>query len=53
MEDQTIVKLAGLVCLTVLAGIYFIYVKQDGAIFGSVTTVIGTIVGYEIGKKRG
>ena len=52
MNDATIVKLAGLVCLTSLAIAYFIFVQQDGAIFGTVATAIGTIIGYEAGKSR-
>lgn len=52
MNDATIVKLAGLACLTVLAVAYFVAVKSDGAIFGTVATTIGTIIGYEVGKSR-
>ena len=53
IEDETIIKLFGIGALTVLASVYFIMVKQDGAIFGTVATAIGTIIGYEVGKKRG
>jgi len=52
MKDETIVKLSGMACLSILACAYFIFVQKDGAIFGTVATAIGTIVGYEIGKTR-
>lgn len=50
MEDKTIVKLAAIGAITVLAGVYFCVVQKDGAIFGSVTTVLSLALGYELGK---
>jgi len=52
MNDATLVKLAAIGALTVLAVAYFIFAKQDGAIFGTVTTTIGVIVGFEVGKSK-
>lgn len=50
-EDQTFVKLAAIGAITVLAAVYFITVKSDGAIFGTVSTVISATLGYELGKR--
>lgn len=52
MNDDTILKMMAMGCLTGLAIAYFILVKSDGAIFGTVATALGTMVGYEVGKRR-
>lgn len=53
MKDNTIIKIMAMGCLTLLAVVYFIMVRNDGAIFGTVSTAFGVIVGYEVGKDRG
>lgn len=52
MRDETLVKLAGLACITALAIAYFALVRSDGAVFGTVSTAIGMIVGYELKGRQ-
>jgi len=52
MEDKTILGIFGLGCLTTLASIA-LYKNIDGTLLASVVGVIGTIVGYAFGVKKG
>jgi len=52
MDDDTYVKIAGIIGVTALGISYFAFVRQDGTVLLSLASVIGGIVGYAIGKRK-
>lgn len=53
MDSTAWVKIVAIVCVTVLGVVYFVTVRQDGTVLATLSSVIGGIVGYTIGKKKG
>jgi len=53
MKDDAIIKVVGVICLTALGITYFITIRQDGSVLLTLSSIIGGIVGYKIGRKRG
>jgi ABC-type cobalt transport system substrate-binding protein len=45
--------IVAILSIVAMAITYFIVIKQDGTVFATATTTIGTIVGYLLGKQRG
>jgi len=52
VDDNTLVKITAIVCLTALGISYFYLIRQDGTVLLTLSSIIGGIVGYEIGKRR-
>lgn len=52
MKDETVLKVTGIVCITAMAITYFVTVAQDGSVLLTLSSIIGGLVGYQIGKKR-
>lgn len=50
MKDKAIVAVVGIASVTAI-GCVCIATGQDGAIVGTVTGIIGTIIGYVFGKQ--
>ena len=50
MQDKMIMGLVALICLTALASVALI-MNIDGVLLASITTIIGTIVGYAFGVR--
>ena len=46
-------KIVGIVCVTVLGVTYFITVRQDSTVLLSLSSVIGGLVGFQIGIRIG
>jgi ABC-type cobalt transport system substrate-binding protein len=44
--------IVAILSIVAMAITYFIVIKQDGTVFATATTTIGTIVGYLLGKQR-
>ena len=53
MNDVTAMKIVGVICLTALGITYFITIRHDGTVLLTLSSIIGGIVGYKIGRKRG
>ena len=53
MNDKYIVLMTAIICITLLGIVYFITVRQDGSVLATLSTAIGGIVGYQLGKKKG
>ena len=53
MKDTTVMKIVGVICLTALGITYFITIRQDGTVLLTLSSIIGGIVGYKIGKGSG
>jgi len=51
MKDATLVKLTAIVSLTAIAVVALIH-GIDSVLVGSVSAIIGSIAGYEFGKRR-
>ena len=52
MNDSVWVKIVAIICLTILGCVYFVTIRQDGTVLLTFSSIIGGIVGYQIGKKR-
>ena len=52
VRDDALVKISAIAGLTVLGVSYFYFVRQDGTVLLTLSSIIGGIVGYEIGKRR-
>jgi len=50
MKQSTMITLVGILCITVLEGIALAQ-GVDGHVLSAVMTAIGTMVGYQIGKR--
>jgi len=53
MEDSALVGAISVICITVLGVTYFIFIRQDGSVLLSLCSVIGGILGYIVGSRRG
>lgn len=53
MKDETIVKIVAIGGLVVIEIVNLLTVRYDGALIGAISSIIGGIAGYEIGKRRG
>ena len=53
MNDDAMIKITAIVCLTALGIGYFYLIRQDGTVLLTLSSIIGGIAGYEIGKRRG
>jgi len=51
MKDETILTLTGIICTTILTSIALAK-GMDNALLISAFTLIGTLLGYEVGKWR-
>jgi|GEM_PF-6589518 len=52
MRDVVFMKVVGAICVTVLGVTYFLTVRQDGTVLLTLSSIIGGIVGYQIGKLK-
>lgn len=52
MRDWVIVSCVGIVSITALGVTYFVFIRQDSSVLLSLASVIGTIVGYFVGRRR-
>jgi len=52
MNDDTYVKITGILGITALGVSYFIFVRQDGSVLLSLASIIGGIIGYTIGRRK-
>ncbi len=50
MQDQTMITLAVIAAITILGGVYFFFVRQDGAIFSSLAVLLAGLGGYHVGR---
>jgi len=50
MKDETIIKIVAIICLTILGIAYFAYIRQDSTVFLGLSSIIGGIAGYQLGK---
>ena len=50
MEDKAVVAVVGIASVSAIACVC-VATGQDGALVGTVCTLIGTIIGYVFGKK--
>ena len=44
--------IVAMVCITALGITYFITIKQDSSVLLTLSSIIGALVGYEVGKRR-
>lgn len=51
MNDMVLVKITAIICLTILGISYFYFIRQDGTILLTLSSIIGGVVGYAIRKK--
>ena len=52
MNDDAGVKITAIVCLTALGTSYSYFVRQDGMVLLTLSSIIGGIAGYHIGKSK-
>lgn len=52
MQDETVVKVTAIIGLTALGISYFYLIRQDGTVLLTLSSIIGGIAGYVVGKKR-
>lgn len=52
VRDDALVKISAIAGLTVLGVSYFYFVRQDGTVLLTLSSIIGGIVGHAIGKRR-
>jgi len=52
MKDTTVVKIVAMICLTILGVSYFYLIRQDGTVLLTLSSIIGGIAGYVVGKSR-
>jgi len=48
---KVILGSVGVVCITALGIVYFIFVRQDGTVLATLSGAIGAIIGLILGKK--
>ena len=51
VKDKYVVATIGIVCVTALGVVYFIFIRQDGTALAALSSVVGAIVGYVFPKK--
>jgi len=52
MDDNAMIKITAIVCLTALGISYFYFIRQDGTVLLTLSSIIGGIVGHAIGKRK-
>ena len=52
VRDDALVKISAIAGLTVLGVSYFYFVRQDGTVLLTLSSIIGGIAGYVMGKRR-
>ncbi len=52
MDDNAMIKITAIVCLTALGISYFYLIRQDGTVLLTLSSIIGGIAGYVIGKGK-
>ncbi len=52
MNDDAWVKCTAVICLTILGCTYFITIRHDGSVLLTLSSIIGGLIGYQIGKKK-
>ena len=52
MEDRVLVTIVGILCITALGITYFIVIRSDSTVLLSLSSIIGGIIGYRVGKAR-
>jgi len=52
LRDETLLGAVAMICLTVLGVAYFVVIKQDSTVLTTLSSAIGWILGYTIGKRR-
>ena len=52
MSKSVLAKITAIICLTALGITYFVTIRQDGTVLLTLSSIIGGIVGYQVGKKR-
>ena len=52
MDDNAMIKITAIVCLTALGISYFYFIRQDGTVLLTLSSIIGGIAGYVVGKRR-
>jgi len=53
VDDNAMIKITAIVCLTALGISYFYLIRQDGTVLLTLSSIIGGIAGYALGKSRG
>jgi len=53
MDNESAVVMWVATCITILGVVYFIFVRQDGTVLLSLSSILGGLAGYHYGKKRG
>lgn len=51
MNDNTVLGIVGVVCITIVGSVYMVVFKQNGAVLGALCTAIGAIIGGIAGYK--
>jgi hypothetical protein len=51
MDENALLKLGAMICITWLETMALVYLNIDGAVLSTVVGVIAGIAGYSIGKK--
>ena len=52
VSGKVIVTTVGVICITLLGIVYFIFVRQDGSVLATLCSAIGGIVGYYFGIAK-
>lgn len=50
--NDIMLKIIGIICITIISIVYFIVVRQDGTVLLSLCSIIAGLIGYEIGKRK-
>ena len=52
VRDDALVKISAIAGLTALGISYFYFIRQDGTVLLTLSSIIGGIAGYVVGKRR-
>jgi hypothetical protein len=52
MEDRILVMIVAIICLTALGITYFLTIRQDSTVLLTLSSIIGGLAGYRIGRKK-
>ena len=52
LEGDHLTTITAIICLTALGITYFLVVRSDGSVLLSLSSIIGGLVGYRIGRKK-
>jgi hypothetical protein len=50
MEDQNVIKIVGICCLTAILVVNYLTMKIDSTLTGTICAIIGGLAGYSFGK---